>query len=439
MAAWRTLGTWLIVLSTATTAWGQSYSLTEKLDDGTCARYQLIMNLTGDMTVVKDDKPVALKLTATATHHFAERLMHITGALPQKSARIYEMATAVIQVDRDRSERALRPEHNLLVAQRLKDQTQVYSPKDALSYEEMELTNGHFDTLTMLGLLPTKQVAVKDTWKVATDTVQGLCHLEGVTTQDLVCKLEEVKDDVAVVSVKGSVAGIDLGAQVKMTIDASYRFDLKTSRITTVEWKEKDDRGQGPASPASVVETTYQVKRMMITEPETLSDVALISVPPEMEAPEDMLLLSHRDPKSRFNLKYTRMWQPVGQTDDHLVMRLMDRGDFVAQATFTPWVKAKSGEHLTPEEFRKAMANTPGWEQHEVLQSGVVSKEGKGPWIYRVSAVGVMDDMKLIQNFYLVAGPNGDQLVIAFTTTPTQVERLGSRDLVLVEGVELPK
>jgi hypothetical protein len=439
MAGWRNLGTWLIVLTTAGTAWGQSYTLTETLDDSTCARYQLGMNLTGEMHIVQNEKPAAMKLTATATHKFSERLLHVAGRVPQKAARNYETATAVIQVDRDRSERALRPEHTILVAQRIKDQTQVYSAKDLLSFEEVELTNGHFDTLALLGLLPEKAVALKDTWKLPTETVQGLCHLEGVTTQDLVCKLDEVKDDVAVVSVQGSVTGIDLGAQVKMKIEASYRVDLKAHRLVSVEWKEKDDRGQGPASPAAVVETTYTVKRTMIEQPDNLSDVALISVPPEMEVEPEMLLLAYRDARSRFNLKYTRDWQPVGQTDQHVVMRLMDRGDFVAQATVTPWPRAKAGEHMAPDEFRKAMANTPGWEQAEVLQSGEVSKQGRGPWIYRVSAVGVMDDMKLIQNFYLVAGPNGDQLVIAFTLTPTQVEKLGSRDQVLVEGVEMPK
>jgi hypothetical protein len=83
------------------------------------------------------------------------------------------------------------------------------------------------------------------------------------------------------------------------------------------------------------------------------------------------------------------------------------------------------------------MAATPGWEQEGVLQAGEVLKE-KGRWVYRVAAVGQMDGLKLMQNFYLVAGPGGAQVVLAFTFTEAQADKLGARDLALVNGLELP-
>src|SRR5262249_6378954 len=156
-------------------------------------------------------------------------------------------------------------------------------------------------------------------------------------------KLESVKDNVANVVVSGTVNGIDLGSPAKMAVTANYQFDLTAKRLTTLEWKEKDERGQGPASPAADVQTTYIVKRSKVDQPESLADVALTGGPDGLEVPEHLLLLGYRDPKSRFTLKYAREWQTVGQTEDHLVLRLMDRGDFVAQATITPWEKAKAG------------------------------------------------------------------------------------------------
>jgi hypothetical protein len=50
-----------------------------------------------------------------------------------------------------------------------------------------------------------------------------------------------------------------------------------------------------------------------------------------------------------------------------------------------------------------------------------------------------MDGVKVVQCFYLVAGPKGDQAVVAFTLKLTQVNKLGARDMVLVDGLELPK
>src|SRR5262249_36617843 len=149
---------------------------------------------------IKDDRPAALKLSASATHDFPERILvvSLTG-VPQKAARVYETVKATIQVGDSRTERTLRPDRTLQVFQRPKDHTLIYCPKGALTREEYDLTNEHFDTLALTGLLPGKAVAVKETWKLSTETVQALCHFEGVTSQDLKCTLEEVKDNVATV------------------------------------------------------------------------------------------------------------------------------------------------------------------------------------------------------------------------------------------------
>ena len=49
-----------------------------------------------------------------------------------------------------------------------------------------------------------------------------------------------------------------------------------------------------------------------------------------------------------------------------------------------------------------------------------------------------MDDVEVLQNFYLVAAPGGEQLVVLVTLTPKQAEKLGARDQALVGGIELP-
>src|SRR5215467_3315633 len=80
------------------------------------------------------------------------------------------------------------------------------------------------------------------------------------------------------------------------------------------------------------------------------------------------------------------LWQMQGLTGDHLILRLIDRGDWVAQVAITPWTKAQPGEHLTPEAFQEAMAATPGWEPEQILQASEVPLDG-GRWCYRISAL----------------------------------------------------
>jgi len=417
----------------------QTYSLVEDLKAGDCVRVRMRMTLSGEMHVNRDGKPFPLSQSAEGTHEFAERILIVDAAgLAEKSARRYSSAKATITVGKDRSERRFPADTGVIVAQRGRDQVVLYSPTTALSHDELDALE-HLDTLALTGLLPGKAVKIEETWKIVSTAVQALCHFEGLTEHDLRGKLLEVKDDVAKIAVTGTATGIDLGALVKLTLDATCQFDLKKKRLTRLQWKEKDERQPGPASPASTVQVTTTVERDAIETPDTLSDVALVSVPEgKAEPPAHVTQVRLTDPKGRFDLTHGREWTLVGQTDEHAVLRLMDRGDFVAQVTITPWQPADNGKHLDPERFAELMARTPGWDVEKELQAGEVPAEG-GRWIYRISALGQLDGSNVMQNFYLIAGPSGEQVVLAFTMTPKQAERLGSRDLSLAGSIDFPK
>ncbi len=440
MAAWRTLVGVGVVLASVTAAPAQTHLLKEDLKAGDCFRVRLEMTLAGDIRVTRDGKPEKLPLTATATHEFPERVLAVgESGLAEKAARVYETATAVITAAGERSEKGLRKERRLFVAQRPKEQPLTYSPAGPLTREELELTAEHFDTLAVTGLLPGRAVAVGDAWKVPNAAVQALCHFEGLTDHELTCKLEEVKDDVARVSVTGPANGIELGALVKLKVDASYKFDLEKKRLTWLQWKQEDDRQQGPASPSLEAKGTTTLTRTPTAAPDSLADGALVSVPADFKVPEYLTSVEYRDPKDRFELVYGRDWQMVGTPQGRLVLRLMERGDFVAQATITPWTPAPKGRRMSDDEFKAAMARTPGWEPEKELQAGDVPSTAEGRTTYRVSTLGKMDGVPVMQNFYLIASANGEQVVVAVTLTPKKAEQLGSRDLSLAGSVDFPK
>lgn len=438
MAIWRGLASAAIILLATRIGSAQTYSLVETPKAGDCFRIHLEMTLKGEIQVSGEAKPSSLPLQAHGEHDFPERILAINSkGLPEKSARLYESAKAIITVASDRMEHTLRPDRRLQVAQRHNDQALVYAPAGPLTREELSLTSEHFDTLTLSGLLPQKEVEIGATWKISDPVAQALCSFEGLTSQELTCKLDKVDGQISHVSVKGSANGIDLGAMVKLTIDASYDYDMTKHQLTALSWQQKDERDQGPASPASTEEATTKLTRTAIEQPASLSDVALVSVPDGYDPPLPMTQLYHRDAKSRFDLVYAREWLTVSQTDEHLVMRMLDRGDFVAQVTITPWSQARPGEHLSGEAFQKQMEKVPGWEQADVLQVGEVPSEG-GRWIYRISALGQLEGVKVLQNFYLVAGPSGEQVVLAFTMTQAQAEKLAARDLALAGSIDFP-
>jgi hypothetical protein len=416
----------------------QSCNLAEAVGAGDCFRIQLETRLLGDMRFQKASGTVSLKQEMTARHEYPERVLQVAAAGPvQKTARVYETAQASFRIGEDRFDKTLRGDRKLLVAQHKDDQLTVYSPAGALTRSELQLVGDHFNTLALPQLLPGKEVSAGDTWKVQAAVAQALCNFEGLTEQDLTGKLESIQDGLAHFAVTGKVTGIDTGALVKAAIEARGRYDVKARRIVALEWKQKDEREQGPVSPATATETTITLSRAAIAQPQSLSDVALVSVPEGLTVPPTLLQLDYHDPQGRFSLLHGREWQIVSESKEHLVLRLMDRGDFVAQATLTPWINAGKGKHLSAEEFKSKMNESAGWQAEQELQAGEVQGQ-EGRWVYRLSELGKMEDLAVLQNFYLVAAPGGEQVVVAFTMTPKQADKLGARDLSLIGGLEVP-
>src|SRR5262245_32476475 len=324
MRGGRNLLAGLALILAASVVQAQSYSLTETLHPGECLSYDLNMTLKGELRVSSDGKTVPIPLAATAQHQFVERLLEVKdGKTALKAARHYSLAKSVVQVNATSHERTLRDERRLLVAQRHKGEFLCYRPAGALTRDEKELASEHFDTLALTGLLPPAEVKLEETWKVPNETAQALCLYEGLISNELIAKLERIEEGYAVISISGKAQGIDLGAMVKQTITATARYEILPKRLVRLEWSQKDERDQGPASPASTLEAKTIIQRHTSQQPKELSDAALEAVPKGFEPPAALTLVYQADAKKRYDLAVTRDWQVVAQTDTHMVLRLL--------------------------------------------------------------------------------------------------------------------
>src|SRR2546430_8926460 len=60
------------------------------------------------------------------------------------------------------------------------------------------------------------------------------------------------------------------------------------------------------------------------------------------------------------------------------------------------------------------------WEPERELQGGEVPAE-KGRWVYRLSTLGKMDGLDVLQNFYLIAAPGGDRKSTRLNSSHSQI------------------
>ena len=74
----------------------------------------------------------------------------------------------------------------------------------------------------------------------------------------------------------------------------------------------------------------------------------------------------------------------------------------------------------------------------QVVDHGEVAGDADR-WAYRITARGELDGTKVTQNFYLIANTAGDQMIVTFTMKPTNLARLGTKDLAIVNALEIIK
>lgn len=434
---------WLSIIATlavSSVAQAQAVNLTEAPLAQRCVRIEMTMELEGKIIVRQKDKEQSYPHKAQAKHVYLERYLDVAGSIADKAARHYLTAEGSVTFNNDdTTKRSLRSERKFLVAQRTRDQLVIFSPHGAMTRTEMEVTE-HFDTMAIAGLVPGKNIDIGKTWSVPNAVVAALCDLDGVTDQNLEGTLEKVEGNIAHFKVVGKAQGINLGAQVGMLVNARCEFDIKQQCVTLVEWKESDDRRQGPVSPALSADITIKLTRTPIVEPEQLNKFALVPIP-EGAPPETLTNLHHADGKKRFAFNHARNWHVVSPDDNgQLVMRLIEKGEFLAQATITPWKKVDPAKAMSVGDFADLMAKTPGWALDKETERKTLDNPSKGHHtIHRVIASGELDGVRTVQYFYLIVGSGGEQLIVTFSVVPQQVTRIGSRDVEMIREITFPE
>ena len=428
----------LMCLASTSGLRAQSVNLAEAPLENRCVRNELTMTLEGTISVKQNEKDLTFPHHADAKHVYVERFLEVKDGIADKAARYYATAESAIRFNKNPADsRSLREQRAFMMALRTKDKIVSFSPNGALTRDEVELTE-HFDTMAVSGVLPGKTIEVGKTWMVPNRVALALCDLEGLLQHDLEAKLESIKNGIAHVKIVGKAQGVDQGAEVSMLINAHFEFDTKEQRIVALEWKQSDDRKQGPISPAISADMTIKLTRTPIDVPNHLNDNALVPIPAASTPPSELTSILHADAKKRFTLSYPRDWHVVSD-GAQLVMRLIDRGDLISQVTVSPWKKTDLKDVIALDAFAELMAKTPSWQEDKEIERRVVNMKGPHA-VYRVASSGLLstgaaDGVRTIQYFYLIVSNQGEQLIVTFSMTPQQVQRFGDRDLEFVRDI----
>ncbi len=324
---------------------------------GDLQQVKLLFELDGNITLKAESAgPVTTPVKVKAQLSYVERTLE--AAIPQKTTwspsavRYYETAQASITFREGVVQPTLRSDRRIVaVSAASSHDVALFSPLGPLNRDELDLIDVPANSLLIDGLLPWRAVSVGESWKASSDLLPALLGLDAVSNQTVMCKLDRVERNMAVIHATGSVSGASGGVSSEMAIAAKFTFDLTRKRTTWFAMSIKERRSVGHAQPG--IEATARIQ-MTLTPRSTVPTLHRdILADLNLKADAASRLLEFRSPSGGFELLLDRNWHVMIERQDVSILRLVDRGDLLAQCNISACRRLMKENNSRSSTFRR--------------------------------------------------------------------------------------
>jgi hypothetical protein len=414
------------------------YALRSHRDAGQIDRVAVILEFNGNFSGPADGKQAATPTNGTDRLTYYEKTLRAGQKLG--SVRYYEKAEAdTLTKDRPHRE-SLHEAHQLVgVAVDLPLAT-IFSLRQPLSRDELELIDILGNTLLLDRLLPQEAVAVGDQWKPPDDVMAALLGLDGATSCDVQCTLKEVTPRVARFELAGTVEGPVNDTSSHIEIKGRYRLDRSKGRIDWFALVTSERRELSEVAEAFRVAARLQtVITPLVTSPQ-LTDERLEGL--SLEPTPEQRKLSYQSPEGHWRIGYDRRWFPTGETATSATLKLIDHQSFGAQCNIFSLPRREGVGRLELKEFQADVKKVLGREFGEFVDAkGSTDKTGRR--VLRVVVEGVAhvshDDstptIPIRWIYYHISDSQGRQVAMTFAIEQRLVERFADADKAIVESL----
>lgn len=412
----------------------QTYTFTAARVAGAVDRVETKVEVGGDLTLVEDSKVKRLKMSVAADLVYHERTLDApserTGVL--RAMRHYERASAAIKIEDGAFQPALSEDRRLIANEIDGASVTLFSPRGPLTREELDLVDLQGNTLILERLLPERPVALGETWKHGDALMTTLLRLDEVSKSDVQSTLSSVKDGAAVIEMSGKVEGATGGVSTEIEIKARYQFQLKAARVTWIAMLIKENRSIGHIGTGLDVVARLQTTVTPGAQSPQLTDAALADLPRNATAESPRLVYQPSDPQWQFT--YDRKWFITAESADSLTLRLIDRGELVAQCNMAALGKIEPQKLVTLDGFQKDIQRALGKSFGQFVKAGQRANDA-GYRVYRVVAQGEIQELPIMWIYHLVADASGRRVSFAFTLEGELFDQFGQADEALVASL----
>jgi hypothetical protein len=416
----------------------ETYQLSGPRQVGELARIKVSMQATGQLFLQTEGKKSALDMSVAGQFEYDERITAITGSQPTavKALRDYTLAEAKIKLEKGGETPSLRPDRRLVSVQVDAKSTTLASVDGVLSREELDLIDLPANSLLLDELLPPEAISTGAHWKHSDTLVSRFLNLEAVSFAEAESTLAAVEGQLAKLTIAGAAQGAVGGIVADLEFRGKYEVNLASHRVIWLALLIKDKRPIGHVNPGMDVVAKILVERSVLTAdsaPELATSNKTLSAPD----PQPQLLFEPAG--GGYSLTYDRRWFVTTADRELAVLRLLDRGELLAQCNISPLPAMRNSvaKSISLEDFQAHVKDALGKRFGQFVQaSQIEAKDGQEGQVYRVVVQGEQAGLSLRWIYYLVLGSQNERLSLAFTMEEKLVDRFGDADRELVAGLQ---
>jgi len=408
-----------------------TYQLRANVAAGSHQQVKVVVETSGELKLNADGSEVKrLPVKVEANLAYVERTLAAAQNLATlKVVRNYAQADAQIRLrDTELNER-LRDDRRLIVVESTEKQATTFSPLGPLTREELELIDVPASGLALAALLPLRVVKVDQSWQQPDWAVARLLGLDVVSQHDVTGTLTEVKDNVAVISLQGKVSGAIGGVTSEIELTGKLNFDLKQRAVTWLALGYKENRAIGHAQPGFEIVGKVRMIAAPIRSASEVNDQALANLP--TKAANDSTLIEFSAESAGYGLMHDRRWNVMVDRHDVTILRMVDRGDLIAQCNISRLPQLAKGEQLTLEAFQEDVKKTLGKNFSQIAEATQEVSDA-GIRTLRVIVSGNTADIPIQWTYYHLSDEAGNRASLVFTIEGNLVERFAQIDRELI-------
>lgn len=410
----------------------QSFSLPDRLATGTCQQVQVTMDVTGVLRVMNQGQIDELKLAVTADHQYRENVL--ARGKTRKLARWYDRAVADLVINGEKIQPRLRPQQHLVVIEASSQQRNIYCPGQGLTREELDLIDIQGNTALLPLLLPKEAVTISQKWQLDGDLLAQLLGIDVVGNSDVQCVLGDVTEGkTANLLIAGQVNGAVGGVATEIHLDGTLTYDLATNWISAVKLTVREQRAIGHIGPGLNV----TCKLDMQIKPITTADLPReLTAPIEPASDAAQRQLAFIAPSKTFRFDYDRRWHIMHEAPELVSLRLVDKGELVAQCNLSPLAPVAADKVQSLETFKQNVQKSIG-EHFGSFTAERETTNTAGHRVIRLEAIGEVQGLQVQWHYYLVSDNQGHQLACGVTMERNLRERLGNLDSEMIDSLQL--